>query len=367
MNNRRMSVITSRRLQLAAAICLLAGGDVSAGTITVGGACLLQDAITAAETDTATGGCVAGSGADTVTLTGDVTLDSAGGDAGFEEIGLPLISSEITIQGNGHSIVRDPGAADFAMIEVTSSGVLTLDHVTLSGGSGANAGGIENLGHLSIVDSTISGNTGDNVGGVFNSNIAASDTSLTVIRSLFADNHSNGNAGAIFNYAGNASLSNCTLSGNSANFGGALNNFATFGSKPAASATLDHCTLSGNTASVESGQILNQDDAQLTLIGTVISGEYNCQGNAPTLDGGANFGSDNSCTGATMLTGFDTTLRDNGGPTQTHALLPGSNAIDAGGACTLATDARGIARDSHCDSGSYEFSDGIFRNGFESP
>jgi len=119
---------------------------------------------------------------------------------------------------------------------------------------------------------------------------------------------------------------------------------------------------------VESGQILNQGDATVTLIGTIISGEFNCQGNAPTTDGGANFGSDNSCTGTTLLTGFDSVLRDNGGPTMTHALLPGSDAIDAGGACGLATDQRGVARsDGHCDSGAFESNDTIFTDGFEGP
>ncbi|MEP6896755.1 MAG: choice-of-anchor Q domain-containing protein, partial [Chloroflexota bacterium] len=50
-------------------------------------------------------------------------------------------------------------------------------------------------------------------------------------------------------------------------------------------------------------------------------------------------------------------LVDNGGPTLTHALLPGSPAIDAGddAACS-AVDQRGIARPqgAHCDIGSYE-------------
>lgn len=368
MNENRKSAYSLRRLKLAATIALsFAAIQAWAGTITVGGACLLQDAITAAETDTAKGGCAAGAGADTVVLSSDVVLTAAGGTTGFELTGLPPIGSTITIQGNGHIIARDPSAAGFMMIQVTSSGVLTLDHVTLSGGSGNNVGGIDNQGHLTIVDSTISGNTGSNAGGVINENLNATDATLTVVRSLFADNHGSGNGGAIFNDAGLAQLSNCTLSGNSAAFGGGLDNFPSFGSKPAANATLDHCTLSGNTASTESGQILNQNDAQVTLIGTVINGEYNCQGNAPTANGGANFGSDGSCTGTTLLTGFDATLRDNGGPTLTHALLIGSDAINAGGACGLATDARGVARGSHCDSGSYEFNDTIFRNGFEAP
>ena len=51
-------------------------------------------------------------------------------------------------------------------------------------------------------------------------------------------------------------------------------------------------------------------------------------------------------------------LADNGGPTQTHAVLPGSPAIDAipAGDCVVATDQRGIARprDSGCDIGAFE-------------
>lgn len=67
---------------------------------------------------------------------------------------------------------------------------------------------------------------------------------------------------------------------------------------------------------------------------------------------------------------FDTTLADNGGPTFTHALQPGSNAIDAGaGMCTapdgniLATDQRGAPRPQDgdtsgtatCDIGAFEY------------
>jgi hypothetical protein len=49
-------------------------------------------------------------------------------------------------------------------------------------------------------------------------------------------------------------------------------------------------------------------------------------------------------------------LDDNGGPTQTHALLPGSPAIDAGdNAFCPVTDQRGAARDASCDTGAFEF------------
>jgi hypothetical protein len=49
-------------------------------------------------------------------------------------------------------------------------------------------------------------------------------------------------------------------------------------------------------------------------------------------------------------------LADNGGPTLTHALLAGSVAIDAADpAACPPTDQRGVARDTACDVGSYEY------------
>src|SRR5262245_33928290 len=58
------------RLPLASIALMLALGQPSAhaATITVNNSCTLVDAITAANTDTATGGCPAGSGEDTIEL-----------------------------------------------------------------------------------------------------------------------------------------------------------------------------------------------------------------------------------------------------------------------------------------------------------
>ncbi len=52
-------------------------------------------------------------------------------------------------------------------------------------------------------------------------------------------------------------------------------------------------------------------------------------------------------------------LQNNGGSTWTHALLPGSPAIDQGLFCTVLTDQRGFARftDGACDIGAYEYPD----------
>jgi len=92
-------------------------GPAAAATITVDGTtCTLADAITAANTDTATGGCPAGVGADTLNLTADITLTSA----------LPIITSQIILNGNGHTIARDAAAAPFRILELDNAN-LTLN------------------------------------------------------------------------------------------------------------------------------------------------------------------------------------------------------------------------------------------------
>src|SRR5205823_2583386 len=48
-------------------------------------------------------------------------------------------------------------------------------------------------------------------------------------------------------------------------------------------------------------------------------------------------------------------LASNGGPTQTHALLATSPAIDAGDISCASTDQRGLSRQGTCDMGAFEF------------
>jgi hypothetical protein len=83
-----------------------------------------------------------------------------------------------------------------------------------------------------------------------------------------------------------------------------------------------------------------------------------------TLTGENNL-SDGTCPGTLgAVTNLDSTLQDNGGPTWTHALLNGSNAIDAVvGDCTnpvsgevIDKDQRGTLRnDGQCDIGAFEY------------
>src|SRR5690606_16026459 len=88
----------------------------SPGCATTGtGACTLRDAITFANSN---------AGADTIDLRTDVTLTSI----------LPNITSDITINGNDHTIARAPGAAEFRILSVAASANFTLNRATLANG-----------------------------------------------------------------------------------------------------------------------------------------------------------------------------------------------------------------------------------------
>ena len=146
-----------RRLQhrmawsLAGAALLLALGQgvATAATITVttnnpniaaDGQCSLIEAIVNANNDAAThADCPAGSGADTIVLpaNANVTLSNVYGAlySGGPPVGLPPIASRITIEGNGATIAREGTAPAFRLMAVRASGDLTLQSLTLSGGS----------------------------------------------------------------------------------------------------------------------------------------------------------------------------------------------------------------------------------------
>src|SRR4029077_6485426 len=171
-----------RRLawSLAGAALLLALGQgvSTAATITVttnnpyvisDGQCSLIEAIVNANNDAATyPDCVAGSGADTIVLpaNANVTLSNVAGTNQYgSPIGLPLITSRITIEGNGTTIRRSENAPDFRLISVLAD--LTIENITLTGGSSDGGGAVFNTGALTIKNSTISGNTSSSGGGIY--------------------------------------------------------------------------------------------------------------------------------------------------------------------------------------------------------
>ncbi len=243
-------------------------------------------------------------------------------------------------------------------INIGSSSVVTITRTTISGNTAfANGGGISFSygGKLTMTSSTVSGN---------NANI--SDLNL-------------GGGGIYFGYAGTHSLVNSTISGNSA--AGAINGYGggiTFNNFYGGTLSLSNSTVTNNS-STKGGGGISGAGGTLTLSSSIVSG--NIDPISPDLDcfdpyavvpvggdnnliGAADVGNF-TLTGAGNLTGTQATpldavlgpLASNGGPTQTHALLAGSPALNAGNnTAALAFDQRGNLRvvGVAADIGAYE-------------
>ncbi len=214
-----------------------------------------------------------------------------------------------------------------------------------------SGGGIYNRGTLSgLTDSTVSYNTaGQNGGGIFD------EQDMTIIRSSITNNSAGGDGGGI-QEAGTANLINTTISSNTAaGSGGGLND------QGGTTLKTYNVTITGNTAAVGGGMAnVPFLGASWELRNTIVGG--NSAPNAPDVSNA--FGSQISqgnnlikvTTGAPSgsfvasdILGADPRLgplQENGGPTLTHALLPGSPAIDKGSngnlLASMTTDQRGF-------------------------
>jgi uncharacterized repeat protein (TIGR01451 family) len=183
---------------------------VLAATINVDGVvCTLADAITAANTNAAVGGCSAGAaGQDTLILSNNITLSN----------GLPSITSEIIIQGSSNTVERDPTFTcpdavnpEFRIFRIAVPGNLTLSNVTVSNGcahgnsTAGQGGGIYNSGILTIDSASII--TGNMALGVCTDNTCSTGA---------------GEGGGIYNDAGTLTIDNGSVIQNIAQGGDAL-------------------------------------------------------------------------------------------------------------------------------------------------
>ena len=305
------------------------------------------------------------------TSDGGAILNTSGGGA--------LAVASVTISNSilsGNTVAGGGGAIFNSTLGQQAT--LMITNSTISGNSaGGGSGGISNLnGTVTVINSTISANsTGGGGGGISNKGGRGSAT-LMVTNCTVGGNTAALNGGGISNGAdeGGAALtiSNSTISGNSANFGGGISNTGgaqlagevvnvinstisgnsadngggignAAGVGDASEVNVSNSTLSGNWATGNGGGVCNENAGGSTtlelsdiILNTGNSGEniFNDGGTVTSL--GYNLSSDD---GAGLLTGpgdqINTDpmlgpLQNNGGPTFTHALLPGSPAIDAG-------------------------------------
>ena len=275
------------------------------------------------------------------------------------------------------------------MVGSTIGGTATFTDCRISGNSAGGGGGLYNttLGTLNLTDCTINGNTAKGGGGLVNSG-AATLTGCTI-----SGNSAGGGGGLYSTTLGTAtfSLIDCTIDANSAgSSGGGLLNHGT------ATITLTDCTVDGNSASQDGGGLYNDSTPILSLTACTITGNsasgggglYTASGTATLTDtiiagnvAAAGTPSDISDKAASGVTGsynlvgtggagglaaadhniigaanpLLALLGNNGGSTETFALLPGSPAIGAGTAVSgLTTDQRGLPWTRPPDIGSYQ-------------
>jgi hypothetical protein len=234
-------------------------------------------------------------------------------------------------------------------------------------GNTAEAGGAL-YGIATLTTVTVSGNTAITGGGVF---LAGGGrlTGVTISGNVAGGPNGAGSGGGVVVAGGAASLTNVTISGNTARpdvSGGAGRGGGIVAEPGVTSATLTNVSVVANAAGVASGL----DGGEYTLENTILANSP-AAGNCPAggvISLGHNLDSGSSCglNGPGDLRNVDPRLgplADNGSATRTHALLPGSPALDAGtnDGCP-ATDQRGLPRprDANrdgiavCDIGAFE-------------
>jgi hypothetical protein len=212
-------------------------------------------------------------------------------------------------------------------------------------------GGLALFGNATtLTNCIISGNTGNNDGvGLWTSDSTGRSGATTLTNCTVSGNSTDlGRGGGLANasYQGRASmltLANCTVSDNSAFEGGGVFN------------------STGSTTLITSNSILARNSATSSpdVMGALKSQGYNLIGDG---NGGNGYTStDQIGTQASPIDPRLGMLQDNGGPTQTMALLPGSPALNAGDPAQLGqADQRGVVRSGGVDIGAYQASASAF-------
>ncbi len=220
---------------------------------------------------------------------------------------------------------------------------LKISDLTITGGKANTGAGIRSEGSLTIRNSTLTGNNAvgaDGSGGAIDTTF---NSHLTIINSTISGNTAQGYGGGLRNLANDATLINVTITNNRADSNG------------------DGLEYDGGIMQLAS---------RMDLRNSLVAGNFKGTGNtASDLTGNATepyaatsrnnlIGVNDDSTGldaATNLLGTPASpinpllglLENNGGPTKTHLLLPGSPAIKAGVnalADANTTDQRGLSR-----------------------
>src|ERR1051326_2868935 len=312
----KLKLVSSRKtLAGAAALLLSVIASASANIITVtntndSGPGSLREALAVAND---------GDTIDATGISGAITLTS----------GLLLVDKSVTINGAGADVLAVDGNMASRVFQTPAGRTVTISGFTIRNAhAGTAGGGVDNEdgATVTLMNCSISGNTAGLGAGIFNGG------ALTIINSTLTGNMASEGAATYNSGSGNLMISNSTLSGNVASStGGGCFNLAAL--------QITNSTLSDNSAPSLGGGILNfgalvignsilkRGGSGVNIYtnggGTVTSLGYNLSSDDA---GGPLAGPGDQVLTAPMLA----PLQDNGGPTLTHALLPGSPAMNFG-------------------------------------
>jgi hypothetical protein len=359
----------------------IAGEDTNPGH----GNISLRDALAMANSDNQ---------ADIITFAPGITMVSITNPAGLflTETGA---ANQTTVDGGGNVTLQwQVSTGTNAGLNVGEGAYVAITGITISGASGTGAGGgISVDGNATLTDVTLTANSAAS-GGLYNAG------SMQLIDSAIADHTATQQGGGIFG-SGHLVIENSTISGNFAGTkGGGIYSqqflYTGLGIGPVADSGVFvfNTTISSNAANGSGGGVYtnktstfnndtitaNRSDADnsggepggglytsavntVQLANTIVSGNFRGPGSvtADDLAGELTAASSHNLIGGNVMLG---PLANNGGPTKTIALLPGSPAINAGSnafavdhnGAALGPDQRGVTRISGgtVDIGAYE-------------
>jgi hypothetical protein len=291
------------------------------------------------------------------TAPGDTIQFAANLNGGTITLGNTLdINNNLTVDGAGNGITVNGGGNRVFLIE--ASNTVAINGLTITGGAPGfgGGGGIRNNGLLSLSNSTVTGNSAAIGGGIYNGGtMTMSGDTVNNNTATFGD----GGGGGVYNY-GKLTVINCTIAVNEAAGGGG--GITNEGALNVGNSTVAYNSLTktapdgggiysfaGHELSLLNTIVFNPNSGAKTendVFGTIAQAQGDLFGTAVTIAAGGDMGGNQL--NANPLLG---PLQNNGGPTATMALLPGSPAIAAGASASLipslsvpTTDQRGEPR-----------------------
>ncbi len=333
----RTLIRLSGLILIATLLCkTLFAATVTVSTLNFTGAGSLNEALTTTN---------ASSGPHTIefSVTGTITATTL----------LPIITEDVTINAEGITI---DGSFQYQIFDISSAATVVINKVTVVNALSVVGAVISNRGQLTLNEVTFANNrASDRAGAIYNQG----GTILVNNSTINNNNGGNTGGGGIYNTSsGTIDVVNSTISGNfTFGLGGGIRNGGRM--------TLTHVTLANNSSFTTSGAGGINNLGFLTMSNNIVynntSGFFGTSDdiNSVTVISTPNANLVGLCTGNCPSFPYSANpllspIADNGGVTQTMALLSTSPAIDAGTGAE-SVDQRIYSRDGIPDLGAYEF------------